>query len=97
MRATNLAGLHEVYSKTTYFKFQAHVTYETLKSSKETLILDASSKTGSDAQPSSANVTQCSLTGWGWEGGHMWPPPFSEECSIRNKQNTNSMHIYPST
>lgn len=62
LRVTNLAGLHEVYSKTTYFKFQAHVTYETLKSSKEMLILDASSKRGSDAQPFSANVKQCSLT-----------------------------------
>lgn len=33
--ANSWVGLKEVYSKTAIFKFRAHVTYETLESSKE--------------------------------------------------------------
>lgn len=75
-------------SKTAYCKFQAHIAYGTLGSGMVTcnqpklpgpsavvrklLILDASSKGRCDLQPSSANGTKCSWTGWDGEVD-MWP------------------------
>lgn len=38
---------------------------------RQLLILDASSKRGSDPQPSLANATKCILIGWGYRGEHV--------------------------